>query len=600
MPPGHHPTMNPSQKMANGPLDLGATHSARSILESARYFELDRRQSYYECTQHDLKQYDFDGRMVAANGGFSATQPLLNAAQAPMYVPLRQRRPSSPYRLARSITNSFTMLVFGEGRFPTITVADDPESQEFVRGLVKACNLSAKMVRARTLGGACGSVGISWCFVDGAPKVEVHNAKHLWVHEWADREQLIPAHVTEVFLFEEDDYDASKGTYGRKWFWFRRDWTLQADIVYKKVEFERRGEPRWEVDPERSVIHNEGECHFVWIQNTANEQVDGTPDYDGHYEMLDSLDMLFSTIVRGTTLNLDPTLVLRMDPELVARQGVRKGSDNALIVGETGSAQYMEMSGAGINAGLEVLREKRRYTLEAVQCVIPDPNEVAAHGTSSVALKLLYAPMLARCDQFREQYGAAIERLLTCMLRAAQRIMAAMTIRTVDAFGVEAEEVPKWRLPPRVETRPAVDQFGEPSGELETVRVPQSPGLGAAISLAWGPYFAPTEQDKQTAAGFALQANGGKPVMSQQSAVESFAALTGRDGTDEWNRLQQESARESQQQGAMFGPDPGVGGAVGAPGELPPGALEAPPPDGGLAPPELPLAAPPDPFGGMA
>lgn len=552
----------------------GNAHSARSILESARYQELDRKQSFYDCTQHDLKQYDFDGRIITGAGAFAQTQPLLSGAVAPFYVPLKQRRPSSPYRLARSIVHAFTDMLFGQSRFPTVSVSGDDNSSDFVRAVVVETNLAAKMLHARNIGGSMGSVGLSWCFVDGAPKVEVHNPKQLWVHTWRDREQLIPSHVTEVQLYEKDEFDPVRRTYGRTWYWSRRDWTEQGDFVFYDVPFEAKGEPIWAVDPEQSVVHNEGTCHFVWIQNSADAEVDGQPDYHGQYEMFDSIDLLFSVIVRGTTLNLDPTLVLRMDPELVARQGVRKGSDNALTVGETGGAEYLEMNGAGIAAGLNVLREKRRYVLEATQCVIPEPTEIAAQGTSSVALKMIYAPMLARCDQFRDMYGAGIVRLLKALLTAAQRYCTTLTKYSVDENGVEQIELPRFKLTPKEVPVPVLDALGEPTGEVEVTYLAQHPGSGSHITLAWGPYFPPTESDKQAAAQTMQSANGGKPLLSQQTSSEVFAAMIGRDATQEWNRMQTEAAQAKAAQTNLFA-DAGdhIGGRVDDEDDLPPAAL---------------------------
>lgn len=559
--------LDKSPEASGGPMRMESSqYSARSILESARYVELDRKQSYYDCTQHDTKQYDFEGRIITA--GYLATQPLLSAPAAPFYVPLKIRRPSTPYRLARSIVHAFTDMAFGQGRFPTVGVEEDPDSQDFVRALVSATGLPSKMIHARNLGGSMGTVGLSWCFVDGTPKVEVHNAKRLWVHSWRDRAEHIPAHVTEVYLFEKDEFDVARKQYTRQWVWARRDWTEQADIVYMEVPFDRKSEPLWVVDPNRSVVHEEGVCHFVWIQNAHTEEVDGDPDYHQQYEMLDSIDLLFSVITRGTTLNLDPTLVLRMDPELLSRQGVRKGSDNALTVGETGDAHYMEMSGSGINSGLALLREKRTTVLEAVQCVIPDPNTIAAQGMSSLAMKLVYAPMLSKCDQLRESYGRGLTQLLNAMLLAARRYAA---LGVPDAEGVVAS--PRFDLPPRQATRPLLDVVGDPTGELETYYTPQSPGQGTHVQLSWGPYFQPTEQDKQSAVSTLQAANGAKALISQQTAVEIISMLLGRDSTQEWNRLEAERAKQVSQQAGMFAGDGDViGGAVGAEDQLPLGA----------------------------
>src|ERR1700722_19048376 len=148
---------------------------ARTFLDGERFRELDRRQAYFDCNQHSYKRFDFDGRLISTGGGISVTQPLLSAERAAFYVPLRSRRPSSPYRLPRVIVKSFTGMVFGEGRFPNFRVEGDEDAEDYVQALSKAMKLPTKMVRARDLGGAMGTVGLSWCFLNGRPRCRVHN-----------------------------------------------------------------------------------------------------------------------------------------------------------------------------------------------------------------------------------------------------------------------------------------------------------------------------------------------------------------------------------------------------------------------------------------
>ena len=82
-------TMGPGEGDARG----------RFILDSDRFKSLDRKQSYFDCTQHDFKKYDFDGRIIDLKGpGAMVTLPLLNAAVSPTYIPLRMRRPSAAMR----------------------------------------------------------------------------------------------------------------------------------------------------------------------------------------------------------------------------------------------------------------------------------------------------------------------------------------------------------------------------------------------------------------------------------------------------------------------------------------------------------------------
>lgn len=575
-----------------GTSSFGATNTttgpefrARSFLDGQRFRELDRRQSYFDCTQHDYKRFDFDGRVISSGGGIGATQPLLSSEKMAQYIPLRSRRPSSPYRLARVIVTSFTNMVFGEGRFPHFRVEGDDQSQDYVQTLVRAMALPVKMSRARNLGGAMGSVGLSWCFREGKPRVEVHNAKFIYVHEWEDREQCIPRHVTELYQFDREEWVSEKRRYLPVRYWHRRDWTPNMDIVFKEAKVIPGQDPNWEPDLGRCQEHNDGLIHFVWIQNAPSDTVDGLPDYEGLYESFDVIDLLLSVITKGATLNLDPTLVLKMPPHQVDRMGVRKGSDNALAVGTDGEASYLELGGESLKAGIDLFNAKRRSILEVAQCVIPDPDQVTASGTSSVAMKVLYAPMLGVCDLYREQYGAAMVRLLEPMVVVARKASQS-TVMLRDDTGEEQEVKQQVILPQKVTKEPKTDDDGNPTGEDSIKREDREPGEGGDIEPQWGPYFMPTPTDQQATCATLAQATGNQPFMSTQTATEIAMAAFGRDANDEASRVAAEKQQQQDQQSQMF---PGAGG-----GGFPPGAGKGPPGAGG----KPPGGGPPKPGGG--
>lgn len=528
----------------------------RNILDSERFRELDRRQSYYDCTQHDFKRFDFDGRMVQSTGGISATQPLMSAEKAAWYVPLRARRPSTPYRLARVIVNAFTGLLFGENQFPKFLVAGDADSEDYIKALIQSSSLASKMIRARNIGGATGTSALSWCYLDGKPRVQVHNPKYLYVHEWEDREELIPSHVTECFIYPRDEYDSQRKKLVRNYYWYRRDWTKDSDIVFVNKLVEPGKDPRWEPDVKKSVTHGDRLCHLNWIQNLPNDEIDGVADYDGLYESFDTIDLILSVITRGATLNLDPTLVLKLDPDLVQRMGVKKGSDNALVVGESGNAEYLELGGQSIEAGLKLFNEKRKAILEVAQCVIPDPDSVAAQGTSSVAMKMMYAPMIGKAMLHREQYGTAAARILSSLLTIAQH-SSKNTVIVYDEDGNETEEEQEIVLPPRVTRIPKTDGDGLPTGEDDVKVEERDPGHGTDVDPQWGPWFPSTPQDQQLIATTLSTATNKATFMSPQMASEIMSAAFGRDASDEWVRLQKAGAAQDEKHKSMFA-DAGV------------------------------------------
>jgi hypothetical protein len=573
---------------------LGPDFRARTLIDSERYKVLDRKATYYSCTQHDFKKHDFDGRAIP-EGNPLLGQPNLASVQADWYVPLRSRRPSAPYRLARVIVDSFTNLVFGYQRWPTIRVPGDSDAEEFVRALVDESGLRTLMIRARTIGGSTGSVGLSWRFFAGKPVVQAHQPRSIYIHEWEDQDRLIPAHVIEIYKFSRNEWDPQKQKFVVNWYWFRRDWTLKADITYKEVRFDQAVDPEWQIDEEASHVHNDGFCHFVWIQNlpTENpESIDGNADYEGLYENFDSIDLLHSTLIRGTTLNLDPTLVLKLDPDIIERTGLRKGTDNALVVGQAGDAHYMELQGSSVQVGTQLFAKMRESTLEVAQCVVPDPNQIGAAGTSSVALKVVYAPMLGKADILREQYERGLLDLLTQMLKSARNANSNPVIREGEN-GEIVEERYVLDLPPRLERQDVLDDEGNPTGEKEDAFVDQTPGESNRITFDWGDYFLPTAQDQQQTATTLSQLVAGG-LLSQESGADLASRVVRIDPRAEWDRIQREQKEKASQQSSMFGGDMGgaplggdmggapegagfgikggMGGRVGAEDELPPGA----------------------------
>jgi hypothetical protein len=555
----------------------GRPVGVRNILESERYRELTWRQSYGDCTQHDWKRYDFDGYVI--NAGPRDMQPFLSqsAASAPFFVPLKARRPSAPMHIGRTIVQTFTSLLFGEGRFPKAMVPGSQSTQDFYEALVRASALRTRMIQARNIGGATGTAVLSWCYRNGKPRVKVHNPKKIWVQEWEDRDELKPAWATEVWRYQKDeiDYSEKPPRYVRKFYWYRRDWTPNFDVIFPPIPYRANGrEPDWEqyLDKAKTVVHNDGFCHLVWIQNLPNDEgVDGLPDFHGQYDAMDAADLVNSVLVRGTALNLDPTLVLKMDPQILRAAGINKGSDHALAVGESGDASYLEISGQAAEAGLKIATHVKKHVLECAQCVVPDPDEIAASGMSSVAMKVIYRPTIAVGSVLREQYGdRGVVLLLEQMQHVAVSKLSVQVPHTDDQGNETGEEpVPTVNLPPKVTTTPILDDDGEPTGEKETKTEDHDPGDGGECTLDWGEWFPPTPQDQQSKLASLSQAAGGRAIISQQTATEEAAALFGRDPAVEWKRVSTDNKAQQQQEMAMANPfgtdeDADAGGKVGA------------------------------------
>jgi predicted double-glycine peptidase len=502
------------------PMTFGSGFSARTLISSDRYQLLARRESYGECCQHQHKLVDFDGNL--RQPGSPTSYPTFASSPAPWFAPLAQRYPRAQYPLAKLINSAFSALLFGEERTPSFSFPGDDDATDYANALASASELWTKFHQARNWGGNCGTVGMSWCYHAGKPRVEVHRAKHLFAHEWADRQELIPKAVSEVYVYPWQDWDDRKNKFVRNWYWYHRYWDETQDVLFEPVPVRddsgRVVEPVW--TPAERVVHNDGEAHFAWIQNIPSDDIDGLPDYEGQTDDFDDLDVVYSVLTRGTTLNLDPTLVLKMDPAILAMsRSISKGSDNALKVGSDGDAKYLELAGTSVTAGLALFEAKKRAILEVAQCILADPNEVAAAGVSSVALKLIYAPMLSAGNVLRATYGKAAKRLVLAMMRVARTR--------------EDEEVVV--LPPRVINEPD-PTTGEKTEKLQD----RNPGTSEDIDAKWPPYFQTTPDDRQKDMTTLSAATGNKQVLSVRTANEEAAKALGKDPDDEWKRLQSE------------------------------------------------------------
>lgn len=592
--------------------------------KSSRVQRLARLESYFRNRQHDHKTYDWAGHVLA---GFEpGHQPLLSTAQLDYFPHPHERRPAAPYRLPRAITHAFSSLLFGEGRFPEIRVVGDPDTQDFADALSTAQSLPLRMKHARDVGGSSGTVGVSWRFWQGRPRCRVHPGSSIHCQEWEDFEERIPRVVTEVVRVEREVVDPKEGLVTRK-FWRRRDWTPVADVVFVDRACDAPESEEWVVDESdgATVIHNEGFTHFVWIENAADydgASCDGEADYEGNVEGCDMLDIVFSATAYGGAKNLEPTLLLALEPDLLSKiRRVQKGADRALPVGVNGAGtKYLELSGASITAGIALTDRLRAAILETCQVVVPDPDKIAAAGTSSVALKMIYAPMLAPAANLRTVYGRAIVRLLEQQIRSIRArqplvgedgepvypVAPGSGAVTENRFSVPTDEASESGqseaepaspdeedlfvdLPPRVVEEQVKDPAtGLPTGEKKVTVVPRKLGAGGAIELHWPEWFPLTADDRQKDTSTLSTAAGGKAVISQKSAVEKAAQLQGLDPAEEWKNVTAQVAAEQAAQSGMFPP---AGMPVDGP-QRPQEGPDAPDPTEGQGAPETPPGEP--------
>jgi hypothetical protein len=158
-------------------------------------------------------------------------------------------------------------------------------------------------------------------------------------------------------------------------------------------------------------------------------------------------------------------------------------------------------------------------------------------------------------------------------------------VQVTDEEGNISEKDQSFDLPNRVRQKPVVGDDGQPTGATEPEESERHPGQGENVELQWPPRFPPTSLDQQQLITSLSTAVAAAPIMSQQTAVELVMEAFGRDGKDEFSKVQSDK-KQAQAETQQANADPGgAGGKVPSMNTPPPGAKPggSPKPPGGGA-----------------
>lgn len=509
-----------------------------AFVECARSLKLDKYERYFRAKQYDHRKYNWDGKVIPPEGQEADIEP-------GWFVPLAGRRPSTRIHQARKIVTRFTAMTLGGERFAKINVHGDDEAEDWCQELVRVSRLESKMVEARNNGGACGTAVVSWCFVEGKPRVNVHAAQRCFVLRWADRDERRPAQVLESYRYKRTVIEEGKPK--EKEFFYARLWTQDEERIWDPIPVDLARDGTWAaVVSSTAVQHGFGFCPVYWVQNLPDgENDDGESDYEGQIDNFDAMSTVASQITKGTNGNVDPTMVIKDDPNNNVGS-VRKGSENAIY--SKNGADYMTLPGDAFQAGIEWLREMRNESSETSNIVFPSPDELSG-AKSAAALRVLYGPMLTQCDTYRTQYGKAIEAIVRDMLEVSREV-----------FGTEGGEVFVTPEGQRVQTLPTieledriVEERSEETGETKQITKKRSPGKSTNVVLNWPPYFPDTWADIALAVEAGSKATGGKAILSQETAVKNIGPKFGAlNAEEELERIHEDEEQIAERQNAQM------------------------------------------------
>lgn len=337
------------------------------------------------------------------------------------YIPLRNRRPSSRYRLCRLVVDDSVSLLFSEGHFPDIECGTDEACKEAIRALAKELRFNELMIDAATRG-SVGSVAILMRVLINRPFFEVMDTVYL-TPTWDANAPDTLAKVTELYKIKGKDLNAAGYKVDDKaMYWFRREWDADAEVWFvPQIDSDQKeGKPPVK-DAANTVQHGLGFVPMVWIRNLpGGDKIDGACTFPN--ECIDTnieIDYQLSQGGRALKYAGDPTLMIK-EPAGGDNGSLVKGGGNAIVVAENGDAKMLEINGTATEAVINFVRLLRELTIESMHGNRAQGEKQTA--PSGRALELLNQQLIWLADKLRISYGEiGMVSLLTMLIKAHQK-----------------------------------------------------------------------------------------------------------------------------------------------------------------------------------
>lgn len=392
-----------SQKRAENNLGIIQDGMAtNSVMQGrCRTLKLDILDKYYNSTQYDhLPQWqECDGRDE--------------------HTPVRNRKPRIIFPFARVLSKRMASKLFGKSVFPSLTVEDDPDTEEFLNLISKTVNMRPRLMDMAKLLIGYSSAFIRFKIVGGFPKLEVFNSK--WCYPQFDEIGNLESVRVQYVFKDPEDLDG-KGAPKEKW--FRMDLGKETDILYNNPEFnESEKEPPFQV-VERAD-HGFGFVQGEWFRTAEDiHSPDGEASIWEIMDFIDALNYNLSQSDQATAYGVDPQLTLTgMDEEDV--ESLIKSTTKAWLLGREGQANFLEINGAGLQRAMEQREDIVQRVQDIARIVFLDPEKIVGSAQSAKAMEVLHGPMVEYIDELRPMVQKGVvqlhQKLMLAILIMQQR-----------------------------------------------------------------------------------------------------------------------------------------------------------------------------------
>jgi len=444
-----------------------------------RCFEMQMFRRVLNGKLYDVLNYPFNQR-VNGSGATGET------------IPLSKRRPSVRYRLCKVVVDQTVSLLFGEGRFPTITCEEDPKTKETLEELISGCNLNLLMIDA-AIKGSVGSVALLLKIIKGKIFVNAYCTEYL-------TPKFDPENPDELSLVTEkckkkgsDLIDMGySGIDPREIYWWMRQWDSIEERYYEpwKPSEEEKKDFRPTIDEKRTVNHDLGFVPIIWIINLPGKEdsVDGLCTFEPGIDTNIELDYQLSQGGRGLKYSSEPLLLVK-NPSLNMQGDIKLGEGNIIEVDENGDAKHIEINGSAIEGVLNFCARLREVLLESTHGNRSNPDKLHT-VQSGLGARMFYLPLVWVADKLRITYGeGGFLRLILMIIQCNQ------------VYELVYEKSGKKNIIPK--------------GSLKS---------GVKVGLQWQDYFAATPLDRLQDSQTLNNLTGGEPLMTQGTAINTLSS----------------------------------------------------------------------------
>ncbi len=526
------------------------------INKTARFREINALEKIYEGRQYDGRPDWWTGRK--GNHG----EP----------VPLRERKPCITYKLPKASVQQVVRFLFGEKRFPKVTVSavkEEPREQPDIEGLpekpeplerspdpnfpelerpeadllndwiaklIEHANLEPMMRAIACKAVACKSAAVVVEVDRGEFKLTLPRPQDCWA-KFADDD---PNHEVERLLwcYEFDkEVAAEDGTPTHKRHVFRREWDAKSVYVYDDVPLEHGKPIVWGQPVE--TPHGLTFCPVLWIRNEPEygEGQDGRSLIEDLGEEFEALDMALSRRHQG--------IIYLGVPQLV-ETGVEAGDGPSADGRKSGTPGY----GSGAAGEYKVAPPARRIAPDSVWTYEGKEVDVKLLETSGKAFEV----GTAHVNDIRSRLLETMGVVLTSMADTVSRVstgaeMSARFLALAHAPLIALVQEYRhawWPYGLRPLLLMLMRMTLELAGSNQQILVPgtqdavkllgkfkSSDGkwLGPQMRPHWGRFFEPSNAELKEGAEAAVTAKDGN-VVASRTAVEFVAHDFGVDNVE--------------------------------------------------------------------